>query len=479
MSDDLLGFAEHLAFGDPEGGFRDGDGEVVDFDAVELVDGHENRGKRLAEEGGVLAMNRLDDLVFEAAKGKECLGKEIAGAAGGIKEGERGEFLLKYAEPADGFPPVLEHKNVVQFLPELVQEKRVDDLVDVLDAGVVHAAGAARFRVERAFEDRAENGRGDAAPVEVVAGLCEEQIFHLVVQERDFDVFIGEKAAVDIGKRGEVGREIGVAVLRLRVQNFEQVQHGPAEVFGGELGEIVVKLVFEREDARILGIQAENKADAEFVQAFECGFGGFVDVALQNLIIEVSDKLTCLYGKLHFALDVIVCDIDQEVEPGTVFGEFFEQNLIGGAGGILHVVDEERGEIASDDPTGMLGDRQLGDVAFRLFERGKERAIGLFDRGAQVFIDALLLDQDTGGWDDAIDEAGMIEFDLAFEPDPFLRFSYPEHIAQKREPEGLGFAFFISFALPVFGKLFCGFLLLSEGHAAPPGTELSGAKKAE
>ena len=33
--DNALGLLHHLAFGDPDGGFRDGDGEVVDLDAVD------------------------------------------------------------------------------------------------------------------------------------------------------------------------------------------------------------------------------------------------------------------------------------------------------------------------------------------------------------------------------------------------------------------------------------------------------------
>ena len=33
-----LSLVHHLAFGDPEGGCCDGDGKVVDLDAVELMD---------------------------------------------------------------------------------------------------------------------------------------------------------------------------------------------------------------------------------------------------------------------------------------------------------------------------------------------------------------------------------------------------------------------------------------------------------
>ena len=90
VPDYLFRFAQHLTFGDPEGGFRDGDSKIVDLNAVELINGHEDGGKRLAEESGIFAMNRLDDLVFEAAERKKCFGKEIARTTGGVKESERG-----------------------------------------------------------------------------------------------------------------------------------------------------------------------------------------------------------------------------------------------------------------------------------------------------------------------------------------------------------------------------------------------------
>lgn len=36
----VLGLLEHLALRDPQGGLGDGDGKIVDLDAVELVDAH-------------------------------------------------------------------------------------------------------------------------------------------------------------------------------------------------------------------------------------------------------------------------------------------------------------------------------------------------------------------------------------------------------------------------------------------------------
>lgn len=48
--------------------------------------------------------------------------------------------------------------EVVEFLGEGVKEERVNDLVDVLRAGVVHAALGASLRVEGGLEDTNEDG---------------------------------------------------------------------------------------------------------------------------------------------------------------------------------------------------------------------------------------------------------------------------------------------------------------------------------
>ena len=76
--DDALGLLHHLAFGDPYRGLGDGDGEVVDLDAVELLDADldggvgrfveaEDAAARFVEDG------LAQDVVFEAAQGEVAL----------------------------------------------------------------------------------------------------------------------------------------------------------------------------------------------------------------------------------------------------------------------------------------------------------------------------------------------------------------------------------------------------------------------
>ena len=95
MGDDVLGLFQHLALGDPQGGFGHGGGEVVDLDAVELVDGDLDRvqgpfapGHLTSDLVSVPAFVQNDplfnDLVFQPPQGDIALGEEVAGAAGGV-----------------------------------------------------------------------------------------------------------------------------------------------------------------------------------------------------------------------------------------------------------------------------------------------------------------------------------------------------------------------------------------------------------
>ena len=336
--------------------------------------------------------------------------------------------------------------------------------MDVFDAGVVHAAGAAGLGVEGAFEDGAEDGGGDLAPVEIVACLGEEELLHVFVELGDLDIFPGEEAAVDVGEVQQDLVQIGIAFFVRSVEDLEKVDQGAAEILRGKGSEIIMELVLDGEDPGVLGIEAEDEPDAEDVQAFQREFSLLVDIMLEDPVVKLADDVAGLQGKFHFPFDVVLCCIGQEGQTVVIAGEVLEQDLLGLAGGFFHVIDEERGEIAGDDPAGTVGIGQFGGIAFCLLERSQERAIGLFDGSPQVFAQSLLFDQNMGGGDDTVDETGMIQMDLILEMDEIFRFGDPEDTAEQCHPERLAFPFFVAAALPVFGKFFCRLFLFGQIH---------------
>ena len=81
--DNLFRLGEHLGLRNPEGGLADGDGEVIDFDAVELVDGHE---VQLQQAEVRVFLQLAQDIVFEAAEREVRFREEVAAAARGVEQ---------------------------------------------------------------------------------------------------------------------------------------------------------------------------------------------------------------------------------------------------------------------------------------------------------------------------------------------------------------------------------------------------------
>ena len=125
-----------------------------------------------------------------------------------FQEGRRRQLVLERPQAGVALARDRDFEDAVEFRAQGVEEERVDDFVDVLDGGVVHAAGAAGLGVERALEDGAEDGRRDFRPVEAQGGFPQDGFAQAVRELRDFHG-AGEERAVDVGERREGGLEVG------------------------------------------------------------------------------------------------------------------------------------------------------------------------------------------------------------------------------------------------------------------------------
>ena len=119
VTDDLLRLRQHLRLGNPERGRGDGDGEVVDFDAVELLNRDLNRVLELAHHHlAVVAL--ADDFVFQSPQRQISLREEIAASAGRVEERERRQTVLEGIEQFLSLALGLLLKNFVEFAPKVV-----------------------------------------------------------------------------------------------------------------------------------------------------------------------------------------------------------------------------------------------------------------------------------------------------------------------------------------------------------------------
>ena len=137
LTDEAFGFRNHLAFGNPERGFCDGNGKVVYFDAVKIVDFDADRIFKVAHKR-LTAKARGNAAVFKAAEAQIRFRPKVAAAAGGVKELQTSEFLLKVEQFLLPRFCLRDVHNLFEFGSKSVHKQRIDDFMDIFDARIVH-----------------------------------------------------------------------------------------------------------------------------------------------------------------------------------------------------------------------------------------------------------------------------------------------------------------------------------------------------
>ena len=231
LTDEPFGFRNHLAFGNPERGFCDGNGKVVYFDAVKIVDFDADGIFKVAHER-LTAKARGNAAVFKAAEAQIRFRQKVAAAAGGIKELQSAELFLKVQQFLLPHFCLRNVHNLFEFGSKSVHKKRIDYFMDIFDARVMHSARAPRFGIERTFKHRAENRGTNFAPVERRA-MFDDNGNDFRRKIGNLDVLCGKKSAVYIGEGSQRG-VVFVARVDFRVQSLEQIDERFAEIFRTE-----------------------------------------------------------------------------------------------------------------------------------------------------------------------------------------------------------------------------------------------------
>ena len=179
----------------------------------------------------------------------------------------------------------------IEFAAQVVQKQRVDDFVNVFDAGVVHATLAPSFSVERRFKDRAKNRRRNSAPIKAAARLFEEEVFYFGREVWNFNRAV-EEPAVDVRKFFQRVVKVRVAVVDGRVENFKQVEEVAANI--SRAAEIIAKNFVRAENARRFGVKAEDESHAKFVEADERFVAVGVAVLGAQGVVKFADNFARL-----------------------------------------------------------------------------------------------------------------------------------------------------------------------------------------
>ena len=341
---DALRLLHHLALGNPECRPRDRHGEIIDLDAVELCNGYLDRVVERTE-NNLPAVQLAQHLVLKTAQRDVGLGEEVPTARRRVEIPPRREFVLKVEECLPACCLGFQCLCPCEFVAQSVEKERVDDLVDVLDARVVHPTRAPRYGVERGFKDRAEDGRADRAPVESRTCIIEQDIDDLLCELRDLDVFLCEQTSVDVGECGERIIQIRVALCNRGVEHTKELDECLTKVRERYVPQVVVEHGVPPKQSRILGIECEDEANAEDVEALLTVRITHVAVFLRERVIQSADELPRLDGDLHLLCNVFIVCIHEKVQTVRLAFEVLEQDLLRLCIRCFHVVDEELREV--------------------------------------------------------------------------------------------------------------------------------------
>ena len=135
--DDVFRLLHHLRFGNPQGGFGYGGGEIVDFNAVKLPDRHAN-GIRNAKAHGNLSLRDLglflfrvgragiqqlaNNVILQFTERNICLRQKVSTAACGVKKLEGRELFLKGEQTLLKRSDFSDRLNLFQLRAQIVQK---------------------------------------------------------------------------------------------------------------------------------------------------------------------------------------------------------------------------------------------------------------------------------------------------------------------------------------------------------------------
>ena len=129
--DDILGGFHHLGFCNPECGLRDGHSEVVDFNAVKLMDGDFDDIPEIHQL--LPGCYKQKGFILKTAQGNIGFRQKVTRTAGRVKERQMCKFFAKRFRL---FVAEFRHFYAFdggEFFTEFVKKQRVNHLVNIFD----------------------------------------------------------------------------------------------------------------------------------------------------------------------------------------------------------------------------------------------------------------------------------------------------------------------------------------------------------
>ena len=134
--------------------------------------------------------------------------------------------------PVDGdlFYKMLQDKIASSTYVKSVKEQRVDDLMDILDAGIVHSAASSGLRIKRTLEHSTEDCRTDLTPIKIITRMLEQQSSNLIIQPWNLDTPVSKQTAINVWESQQSIIKIRFTLRNWSIQNIEKINKRPTHI---------------------------------------------------------------------------------------------------------------------------------------------------------------------------------------------------------------------------------------------------------
>jgi hypothetical protein len=156
-----------LVVHEPEGDLGNPHWPFFNLNSVKLVDIDLREAVDLVEcEGLLTAVLSFKNLKLKRSQFSVRDDQEVAAAAGGIKKLQLGQLYTKLFQAVSATSRAV-LVDGIEFASQGIEKERMNDFENIALRGIVSTDLAALSRLHYLLEERTENGRGYARPVEV------------------------------------------------------------------------------------------------------------------------------------------------------------------------------------------------------------------------------------------------------------------------------------------------------------------------
>ena len=158
---DIFCLFHHLGFCNPQCSLGNCNSKIINLNSIKLINRNMNRGRFIKAKSNLSSLQFFYDFILQSPDTDICLCKEVSTSRCRIKPPEICQLRLEISQlfifcSLNGYL-----LNFFQLIFQFVQKQRINDFMNIFNAGVVHTAGASCLWIQRTLKHSTKYSRTD------------------------------------------------------------------------------------------------------------------------------------------------------------------------------------------------------------------------------------------------------------------------------------------------------------------------------